>query len=117
MDDSKPVTAIFSFRLLPGFRESWVDAWRRLRDAALSEPTCRQFRLLRDQHHEAQYVVFSEWDRASDFDAFIREAGVIWLVSALDGTSEPPAYSILEAIPFEADLATQERTRELIPVD
>jgi quinol monooxygenase YgiN len=117
MEDSKPVTAIISFRLLPGFRETWSQAWQQLRGAALTAPTCRQFCLLRDRHDESHRVVLTEWDRASDFDAFIREAGVIWLDRCIDGTSEPTAYSILEAVPLATDPATPRQSRELVPVD
>jgi quinol monooxygenase YgiN len=117
VEDSKPVTAIISFRLLPGFRETWLGVWTELRDAALTEPTCRDFRLLYDRHDEAHCAVLTEWDRASDLDVFVREAGVTWLNRCLECTREPPAYSIFETIPLETVIATQCQNWELVPVD
>jgi quinol monooxygenase YgiN len=103
MENSQPVIAIISFRPIPGFQNTWLEAWKEVRDAALTEPSCRWFHLLHDRNNEAHYAVLTEWDRASDFDAFIRKASVIWLERCLDGTSEPLSYSVFEAIPLETN--------------
>jgi quinol monooxygenase YgiN len=117
MEKTTPVTAIMSFRLLPGFQETWTQVWRELRDAGLSDPNCREFRLLSDRHDEAHFIVLTEWERATDLDAFVREAGVMWLTRCMNCTREPPAYSLFEAILPDADKAVSEQLRQLIPTD
>jgi quinol monooxygenase YgiN len=116
MESSRPVTVIMSFRLLPSCLETWLEAWKGLRGVALSQSACRQCHLLRNRHDPNHRVVLSEWDSASDFDAFVRKTGLTWLNRCLRGTSDPPEYSILEPIPLKTYLTTQEEARHLVPV-
>lgn len=104
MQNKLPVTAIITFQLQPGFPERWLDSWQELRREALARSTCRQFRLLRNRNNRAQHVVLSEWETAAGFDAFVREAGLIWVVRDVHCTFIPPDYAILE--PIAADEET-----------
>jgi quinol monooxygenase YgiN len=116
MEDCKPVTVIMSCRLGPGFRDRWLEAWKGLRDQALSEPACRQFRLLCNPDDADHCGVLTEWDSASAFDAFTRDAGMLWVERCVDGTGQPPEYTVFEAIPVEMDGHIHMQAQELASV-
>jgi quinol monooxygenase YgiN len=116
MQDTIPVTAFIYFQLPPQLEEIWNDVWTQVRDAALTEPSCHQFSLLRDRYDHSVHVVLTAWDRVSDFDAFVREAGLIWCERATACAGMPPTHTIYEAIALEESPQGLEHIQRLVPV-
>src|SRR5579859_7340510 len=76
-------TVVASFTCDPGQETAWLAVWRALAEAALNRPDCYAFTALPSATGDGRTAVLSRWQRASDFNAFVRQVGLSWLDDAL----------------------------------
>lgn len=107
MSGFEPVTTIITFRLHPGSREPWLALWTQVQSRARATPSCHRFQLLCNRHDDAEWLAVSEWDSASDHDAFVREVGMIWLLRCMDTMCERSHYAFFQTVADEMSASPQ----------
>lgn len=92
------VVALLS--LVPGREGQWVEAWWELGQRAVDDPRsgCDSFRLFHNIVDQDRYVITSEWESRSAFDAFIQSAGALWISRGLDYSPLPVQVMYLQGI-------------------
>jgi quinol monooxygenase YgiN len=109
------ITILAAVDVIPGREEHFEALWRQARPQPNRYPGFRSDRLLRDTDRRGRYVVSHEWEDRTQFDAFVRASGTLWLLHATESWMTALSWSYLEDVAEAAelphkqgDLSTQE---------
>ena len=98
MASAMPVVIVETFTLHRAQGQSWTEVGSAIRKAALQDPACLSFQLMRDRKNESIAVLLSEWTSMQEFNRFVRESGLLWLERGVH-PSLTSRWTLLEAEP------------------
>ena len=98
---STPVTVIGDFTLVPGRQDMWLGVWRNIARIARTQPTCDEFRLLRNRSDSTRCSILSRWDDVSAFNRFVREVHLLWVERAMPYSRLPTHFAVFETVQDE----------------
>jgi heme-degrading monooxygenase HmoA len=89
-------TVLTILEVTPHREREWHQIWERARYLHEQQEGFRGGTLYCDTDEPGRYVILSEWDDRTHFNAFMRSMGTLWLDDALKYLARPATVMFLE---------------------